>query len=126
MRWLPVAFVADSVFIVTHAGFELTAPTLWVRTLNHYSMTQLKMLSCRNELILTENLRFIYGYLRAHADKVGILRLKSARFLVENRNRRGRHVKTTCSSSSPNKVGAWYLAFAKLGVKYATQFLLVT
>ena len=37
MRWFPVAFFVNGVFIVTRIVFELTTPVLSVDTLNHYT-----------------------------------------------------------------------------------------
>ena len=37
MRWFPVAFLTDGVFIVTRAGIELTTLVLWLCMLNHYA-----------------------------------------------------------------------------------------
>ena len=40
MRWLPVAFLTNGVYIVvTRVGFELTTPVLRVRTLNYTAAT---------------------------------------------------------------------------------------
>ena len=41
-RWFPVAFLANSVFVVTRAGFELTTPVLRVRKLNHHNTAPLE------------------------------------------------------------------------------------
>ena len=37
MRWFPIAFLTNGVFLVTLAGFELTTLALGVRTLSHYT-----------------------------------------------------------------------------------------
>ena len=37
MRWLPVAFLTNGVFIVTHGGIELTTPAFRGRMLQHYT-----------------------------------------------------------------------------------------
>ena len=37
MRWIPVAFLNNCVFIVTHGGVELTTPVLQLHTANHYT-----------------------------------------------------------------------------------------
>ena len=37
MRWFPVALFTNDVFIVTSAGFQLTTPVLWVRSLDDHT-----------------------------------------------------------------------------------------
>ena len=39
VRWFPVAFLANSAFIVIHAGFEPTTPVLRVHTFYQYYLS---------------------------------------------------------------------------------------